>query len=134
VSGVRVAHRSKRFVVAAEERSARTHSLGCAADALVQFLAEFHHCVGLVNLIIRKARRSFGLEGLACCRYDGTIFVAVSSDIEQAEDNALWARARKLVEVATYPMAVHQTRNFGACELRQLGNAWTTGWDLWPLK
>jgi len=44
--------------------------------------------------------------------------VAVSSDVEQTEDNALWAGAHELVEVATYPMAVHQTRNFGTCELR----------------
>jgi hypothetical protein len=129
VAGIDVAHGSQLFVVTAQKGCAGTHSFRSAADALIQLLAELHHRIRFVDLIIRQASRPFRLKRFSRRHNNRTILGVVSSDIEQAEDNALWIRARELVEVATYPMTVHPTRNFGTCELGQLGNARTSGWS-----
>ena len=59
-------------------------------------------------------------EGLVRRRNDAAIFAQFSGDIEQPKQNSPRISARELVEVASNPLAVHQSCDVGSRQLRNL--------------
>src|SRR5208337_1667689 len=98
MSGVGVAYRAQRFVIASDESRAGTHSRGSPADGQVQLEAKLHHGVRLVDFWIREALAAKFVKGLPRRFDDRLVLSLASGDIQQAEDDAAWIGAQEAVE------------------------------------
>ena len=124
VSGVDVTDRAKFLVVAAHKGGAGAYTSGRANDAEVEFVAELHHGVGLIQLIAGQALRPFLPEGPVCRLDDAAVFRVCPGYVQQPEENSLRCGARELIEVASDPLAVDHSGNVSSRRSADTPRAW----------
>src|SRR6266851_634326 len=122
VAGIAIAERAQLFVVTAKECGTGTDTISSLHDAAVEGEAKFGHGVGLIGFRWREETRAEAAKCLLCCGQNGLVILSPASHVEQAKQDPFGADAQRVVQVASYSLAVESSCNFGVLDLGEL--AW----------
>jgi hypothetical protein len=100
VSGVGVAERAELLVITADEGGARVDAFGSLDEATIEADTEFGHGVRLIDVGPGEQLDAAFTEDILRDGEEMCVVLAASGDVEQAEQDALWAGAKGVIEVA----------------------------------
>lgn len=118
MTGVGVTDGPQLFVIASQKSCARTHTGSSLANAEIQFEAQLHHRVGLVDLFVDKFLLTNFLESAPRCIDDPLVLFPAPGYIKQSENHPATVNAQEMVEIATHS-ALHHAGNVGSGKRRK---------------
>src|SRR5262249_55132745 len=90
-------------------------------DGAIQLEAEFHHGVGLVDVIGREQPAYHGAKHVLHCGNYRTVLLDTSGDVKESEKYTRGADAHELITVTADAMIVIARRKLSVLKLRNFG-------------
>ena len=123
VTGVGVAEGAEYLVIAGDEGGAGTNSAGGIDQATIEEVVEFRHGIGFVDVGTGEELASGVAEDLLSSDEEMAVVLTASSDVEEADENALRADADGVVEITGDAFAGKDGGDVGSLDYREDGRS-----------
>ena len=118
VSGIAVAHRANRLVVAADKRWTRADALGRIHDAAVDLERQLYHGLGFIDVVPGEQLGSGFPERVLGGGHDRLVLPMPARDVQQAEQNQMGGDADEIIEVPAATLTNVDGSNVSARDTR----------------